>query len=93
MDLAIPFPSNFWPLIPNPASVFVLHVRISRKVTSNVRKCAFSIGVHRNRNFRIRPEPGPAGTGPSPGREFRPEPELFLVTYQTKGHLMRINMT
>ena len=42
MDLAIPFPSNFWPLIPNPASVFVLHVRISRKVTSKFGKFAFS---------------------------------------------------
>ena len=42
MDLGIPFLSNYGPMIPNPASVFVLHVRISRKVTSNFRKCAFS---------------------------------------------------
>ena len=34
--------TNFGPLIPNPASVFVLHLRISRKVTSKFRKCAFS---------------------------------------------------
>ena len=42
MDLGIPFLCNFWPLIPNPASVFVLHVRFSRKMTSKFGKFAFS---------------------------------------------------